>query len=145
MRDVTVTRRQLAAALPDADPSSSTAPVTQGASERLLLCLEELASNALRHGRPPVQVRVSAFDRFWLLEVDDGAADTPPIPAVGRDAAEGGLGLHLVARICGSHGWTVSGTGKTTWARIDHSRDDIPREDPAWLPPVHGGSVQAAS
>jgi hypothetical protein len=45
---------------------------------------------------------------------------------VDRDAAEGGLGLYLVARICGAHGWTVTGARKVTWARIDYTRDEAP-------------------
>jgi hypothetical protein len=51
--------------------------------------------------------------------VCDQAVDRPPTPATGRDAASGGLGLHLVARLCGAHGWDVSGGTKHVWGRID--------------------------
>jgi hypothetical protein len=68
----------------------------------------------------------------WLLEVSDAAADRPPSPAIGRDPAQGGLGLHLVARLCDAHGWTSDGHRKTVWARIDHTsagtRPARPRE-----------------
>jgi signal transduction histidine kinase len=110
--DVTILRRQLTALLRDGDQRWVTGPVSEGAEERLLLCVEELASNALRHGRPPVQVDLTAFDHYWLLAVADAAFELPPTPAVDRDAADGGLGLYLVARIAGAHGWTVEGSRK---------------------------------
>jgi signal transduction histidine kinase len=99
-------------------------PDTEGdgdALERLLLAFEELASNGLRHGRPPVQVSVTATDSSWLIDVTDSAHDRPPTPAVDRDAAEGGLGLYLVARLCSAHGWTVLHGRKHVWACIERA------------------------
>ena len=120
--DLTADRRQLAAALHDgARPPGA----EEGAVERLLLAYEELASNAVRHGRSPVEVTVTSSDTSWLLEVSDAAADRPPSPAIGRDPARGGLGLYLVARLCDAHGWTTDGHRKTVWARIDHTRTEI--------------------
>jgi two-component sensor histidine kinase len=95
--DLTAHRKQLAAALHDgARPPGA----DEGAVERLLLVFEELVSNALRHGHAPVRAEVTTFDHFWLIDVTDAAADQPPTPAVGRDAAHGGLGLRLVAGLC---------------------------------------------
>ncbi|MGY1631651.1 ATP-binding protein [Geodermatophilus sp. SYSU D01186] len=91
----------------------------QDHGERLLLAFEELVSNGLRHGRPPVEVAVIPAGSGWLLEVSDGATDRPPVPAIGRDAAEGGMGLGMVARICGAHGWSIAGDRKIVWARVD--------------------------
>ncbi len=87
--------------------------------EDLLLVFEELASNGLRHGRPPVRVVVASIPAGWLLDVSDAAADTPPVPAPDRDPATGGLGLPLVAALSAAHGWTVDGDRKHIWARID--------------------------
>ncbi|CCG03715.1 ATP-binding SpoIIE family protein phosphatase [Blastococcus saxobsidens] len=88
--------------------------------ERLLLVFEELVSNGLRHGGAPVQVVVTDTGTGWLIEVGDATGDVPPVPAVGRDAALGGLGLYLVAQIAGAHGWTADGDGrKVVWARAD--------------------------
>ena len=87
--------------------------------ERLVLVFEELGSNGLRHGRPPVRMTVTATRNGWLLDVSDLAVDRPPAPAVGRDPADGGLGLYLVARLCAAHGWTVQGGRKHVWACID--------------------------
>ena len=79
---LTADRRQLAAALHD---GARPAGADEGAVERLLLAYEELASNALRHGRGPVQITVTTIGASWLLEVSDASTDTPPSPAVGRD------------------------------------------------------------
>ncbi|MDK3256899.1 ATP-binding SpoIIE family protein phosphatase [Blastococcus capsensis] len=92
--------------------------------ERLLLVFEELVSNGLRHGGAPVQVVVTEPGDGWLIEVGDASGDVPPVPAVGRDAALGGLGLYLVAQIAGAHGWTAGGDGrKVVWARVDFTGD----------------------
>src|SRR5689334_10375705 len=63
---LTVGRRGLAAALHDgARPPG----VDEVAVEGLLLAYEELASNALRHGRGPVEVTVTSNDTSWWIEV----------------------------------------------------------------------------
>jgi signal transduction histidine kinase len=132
--DVTRIRRELADGLLHGDGRWDSAAVVEGAEERLLLCVEELTSNAVRHGRRPVQVDLTAFDHYWLLAVGDAAVETPPAPAVDRDAAEGGLGLYLVARICGAHGWTVEGSRKVAWVRIDYTLTEAPPEAVASVP-----------
>jgi hypothetical protein len=38
--------------------------------------------------------------------------------AVGRDPAQGGLGLQLVDRLCDSHGWLVDAERKHVWAHL---------------------------
>ncbi len=110
--DLTAHRRQLSAALRD------DAGADEFAVERLLLVFEELASNAVRHGRAPVTVTVTAGPDGWLLEVRDAATDRPPTPATDRDAAEGGLGLHLVARLAAAHGWELHGDHKLAWCSV---------------------------
>jgi serine phosphatase RsbU (regulator of sigma subunit) len=111
--------------------------------ERLLLAFEELVSNGLRHGRAPVQVALNTVDAGWLMEVTDADGGTPPVPAVGRDAALGGLGLYLVAQTCEAHGWTVDDDGrKTVWAQVQFTgappaaRPGPPAQPPAARPPA---------
>jgi anti-sigma regulatory factor (Ser/Thr protein kinase) len=92
-----------------------------GAAQRwddVLLAFEELASNGLRHGRAPVRATVVATGTGWHIDVTDAAVDRPPVPAVGRDAADGGLGLYLVARLASAHGWWSDGERKHVWARL---------------------------
>jgi anti-sigma regulatory factor (Ser/Thr protein kinase) len=88
-------------------------------SDRLLLVFEELASNGLRHGQPPVRAVVVTLPSGWLIEVSDAAVDESPEPAIGRDAADGGMGLFLVARLSSAHGWEVRDGRKFVWARVD--------------------------
>ena len=88
----------------------------ESAAERLVLAFDELASNALRHGQVPVVATVIAGSGGWLLDVSDRAPDHLPEPAVDRDPARGGLGLHLVARMSVAHGWYVDGRAKHVWA-----------------------------
>ena len=85
-------------------------------AEQLVLAFDELASNALRHGECPVVATVIAGSGGWLLDVSDHAAEVMPAPAVGRDPALGGLGLHLVARMSVAHGWYVDEGAKHVWA-----------------------------
>ncbi|MET0764374.1 MAG: ATP-binding protein [Blastococcus sp.] len=87
--------------------------------ERVLLVFGEVGSNGPRHGRPPVHVTVTATSLGWVLAVSDAAADRPPTPAVGRDPANGGLGLLIVARLCTAYGWDTREGRKTVWGRID--------------------------
>jgi anti-sigma regulatory factor (Ser/Thr protein kinase) len=93
--------------------------------ERLVLAFDELASNALRHGRIPVVATVVAGGDGWLLDVSDRAPDAGPTPAIDRDPAQGGLGLHLVARMAAAHGWFVDGGRKHVWARLTHSVEGL--------------------
>jgi hypothetical protein len=83
-------------------------------------------------------VELTTFDRFWLLDVSDAAGDRPPALAVGRDAAQGGLGLCMVAGLCGAYGWTIVDGRKHVWARIDYTR----AESPGCVPQPRGGTEQ---
>ncbi|MEV6825254.1 ATP-binding protein [Amycolatopsis sp. NPDC051102] len=83
-----------------------------------LMVVDELTSNALRHGSPPRQVRLLR-KRDWLsVEVDDTCIDPacprPPSPS-------GGHGLKLVAATSVSWGQWQRPTGKTVWAELDLS------------------------
>ncbi len=86
--------------------------------ERLLLAFEELTSNGLRHGRLPVRVHVSQSDSGWLIDVTDAAPDHAPTPALDRDPARGGLGLHLVARLSAAYGGWAHLDRKHVWACV---------------------------
>jgi anti-sigma regulatory factor (Ser/Thr protein kinase) len=81
------------------------------------LLVSELVTNAVRHGGPPVRVRVSCGG-------DDGAglqvavSDGNPHPPVRRDAApeaEGGRGVALVDILSDRWGVEHASSGKTIW------------------------------
>jgi anti-sigma regulatory factor (Ser/Thr protein kinase) len=116
--ELTTHRRQLAAALRAGGTPSGN---DDDAVDELLLAFEELASNALRHGGGQVRATVTDTGGSWLLDVSDAGVDRPPTPAIGRDAAEGGLGLYLIAQMCSAHGWMVDEERKHVWACVDHT------------------------
>jgi anti-sigma regulatory factor (Ser/Thr protein kinase) len=75
------------------------------AVEDYLLAVDEMTSNALRHGAPPVSLRlwVSA-DRIVCTIRDHGAGWDDPFagygPAHGADLSRGGMGLWLARQLC---------------------------------------------
>ncbi|HEY0403405.1 MAG TPA: ATP-binding protein [Blastococcus sp.] len=89
--------------------------------DQLILVLDEMASNALRHGGGEVRATVRLTDDAYLIEVSDQAAAAPPTPAVGRDPSEGGLGLYLIADMATEHGWYVEAGLKFVWALLPRS------------------------
>jgi anti-sigma regulatory factor (Ser/Thr protein kinase) len=86
--------------------------------DRLVLALDEMASNALRHGGGTVEAAVREAGSEYLIEVSDQAYTHPPVPAVGRDPSEGGLGLYLIAELATKHGWYVRDGCKHVWALL---------------------------
>ncbi|MGY2127769.1 ATP-binding protein [Blastococcus sp. SYSU DS0617] len=96
--------------------------VDPDALDQLILALDEMASNALRHGGGGrVEASVRSTDTGYLIEVSDAAAARPPRPAINRDPSEGGLGLYLIARMALRHGWYASARAKHVWALLPRS------------------------
>jgi anti-sigma regulatory factor (Ser/Thr protein kinase) len=108
----------LAAPQSATDDAEDAADAITDAVERLELVVEELTSNGRRHGRAPVRVAVHAADGGWLVSVTDAAPDRPPAPAIDRDPAAGGMGLHMVAHTAVACGWTPTDEDKTVWAVV---------------------------
>ena len=86
--------------------------------DQLVLALDEMASNALRHGGGDVRAVVRLTGDSYVIEVSDQAATAPPAPAVGRDPSRGGLGLYLIAELATDHGWYVRNGHKHVWALL---------------------------
>ncbi|MFJ7217898.1 ATP-binding protein [Amycolatopsis sp. NPDC098790] len=80
-----------------------------------IMVLDELVSNALRHGTPPRQVRLLRRTGWLRIEVDDSCRD----PACPRPPSEtGGRGLALVEHCTIAWGQDQRPAGKTVWAEI---------------------------
>jgi anti-sigma regulatory factor (Ser/Thr protein kinase) len=77
------------------------------------LILSELVTNAMRHARGPIRVRLIR-DRSLICEVGDASSTAPHL----RRAAttdEGGRGLFLVAQFAERWGTRYTPEGKVVW------------------------------
>jgi hypothetical protein len=86
--------------------------------ERSILVIDELASNALRHGTPPATLDLREAGDHWVVVATDSARDVLPTPAVARPAGQGGYGLYVVADLTSAHGVEIDGDRKHVWARL---------------------------
>lgn len=73
--------------------------------EDFLLAVDEMVSNAVRHGRPPVTLRLwTSADRIVCTIGDGGPGWDDPFagygPAHGHDLSRGGMGLWLARQLC---------------------------------------------
>ena len=83
----------------------------------VLLVLSELVTNAVRHGRGEVRVRMAREPHLVRIEV----ADDDPTPMRGRrfrSTRTSGRGLVLVSTICAQWGVDYEPDGKTVWADV---------------------------
>ena len=90
--------------------------------EPLLLVVSELVGNAVRHGRPPVQMLLRKTSRGVRVEVHDERSEAaPPVSgALPDDDAESGRGLYLVEAVSTETGVEqVPGDGKVVWATLE--------------------------
>jgi PAS domain S-box-containing protein len=77
------------------------------------LVISELVTNAIRHARSPIRLRLIR-DRALICEVSDGSS-TAPHPRLARELDEGGRGLLLVAQLTQRWGSRQTPHGKTIW------------------------------
>jgi anti-sigma regulatory factor (Ser/Thr protein kinase) len=112
VRDLRGLRRDLAARAADASLPAGSEP----ALEDFLLAVDEMTTNALRHGRPPVDLRLWADEKRLVCTVTDrGAGLQDPFigygPAHGDDLSLGGMGLWLARQLCDHVDITVTEDG----------------------------------
>jgi serine phosphatase RsbU (regulator of sigma subunit)/anti-sigma regulatory factor (Ser/Thr protein kinase) len=79
------------------------------------LMVSELVTNAIRHGAPPIQLRLIR-DHGLLCEVTDGSSTAPHLQR-SRALEESGRGLQLVCGLAQSWGTRQTATGKTIWCQ----------------------------
>ncbi|MFI5497116.1 ATP-binding protein, partial [Actinoplanes sp. NPDC051859] len=76
----------------------------------------ELATNAIRHGLAPTEIRLSKTGDLFLLDVTDHAPDTIPIPTTAQQTDIGGRGLTLTRSFSADMGWYITPPTKHIWA-----------------------------
>jgi GAF domain-containing protein len=79
------------------------------------LVVSELVTNAIRHGAPPIELRLIR-DHGLVCEVTDGSSTAPHLQR-SRTLDEGGRGLLLVCGLAQSWGTRQTGAGKTIWCQ----------------------------
>jgi anti-sigma regulatory factor (Ser/Thr protein kinase) len=85
-----------------------------------MMLTSELVTNAVRHGRGDVGLRISRNGDRLRIEVSDASPDVPePAPPAGTDE-ERGRGLHIVDALAAD--WGIyphdPGLGKTVWFEL---------------------------
>lgn len=83
----------------------ATVDASEDVLDDFLLAVYEMTSNALRHGRPPVGLRLWVSDDRVVCTVSDcGSGFDDPFagygPAHGEDLSRGGMGLWLARQLC---------------------------------------------
>jgi len=95
----------------------------------IVLCVSELVTNAVIHGRPPIQLRLRGDAEHVVLEVSDRA---PYLPRLLRPTFEDehGRGLQLVALIADRWGTRPTPDGKSVWCVFSRHGRHSPSGDP---------------
>ncbi|WP_236809027.1 ATP-binding protein [Amycolatopsis albispora] len=83
--------------------------------------LDELASNAIRHGSAPRRVLLRRSPELLRIEVSDSSPAPAAYRAPGND---GGRGLRMVDAYATSWGQAAHEGGKTVWAEVTLSPVD---------------------
>jgi len=94
-------------------------PAVEDVVDGAILIIDELASNALRHGTPPSNLHIGDEEGRWVVIVTDGAPDRPPTPARDRPAGQGGYGLYVIADLAAGHGVHYEPDRKHVWACLN--------------------------
>jgi anti-sigma regulatory factor (Ser/Thr protein kinase) len=90
----------------------------------IVLCVSELATNALVHGVPPgrgflLRLLPLPYDGGVRVEVHDSGDGVPAIPQADvREPGEGGRGLLLVSELADKWGVGERNPGKTVWCEF---------------------------
>lgn len=86
------------------------------------LIVSELVTNAVRYGRPPVELRL-ILDRGLTCEIRDGSTTAPYMKYAGA-VDEGGRGLFIISQLASLWGTRYAAEGKTVWSEQAISGQD---------------------
>jgi anti-sigma regulatory factor (Ser/Thr protein kinase) len=96
----------------------------------VVLCVSELATNALVHGVPPGRgflLRLSHCGDGVRVEVHDSGDGVPAVPLDRAEPAEGGRGLLLVSELADKWGVEERAPGKIVWCEVGVARGRLLR------------------
>ena len=118
LRGLSSVRRQVGEFLRTSLPPALGDGVVDDAVDSAVLVIDEMTSNALRHGRPPLDLHIGDEPGRWTVVVTDAAPDLVPVPAVNRPAGAGGYGLYVITDLTASHGVHYERDRKMVWATV---------------------------
>lgn len=105
--------------------------------DNAVLAVSELVTNAVRHGLPPLGLRLSKRASQVRMDVSDARADGLPTAGRSADDDESGRGLSIIKAVSDQSGSEhIPGDGKNVFASWDLSTEDVdtaaslPRKDP---------------
>ena len=90
-------------------------------TDRLLVIVNELVSNAIDHARTTCEITVRHTRSLVRVLVTDDSPLPPRIPPFDVNAARG-RGLLMVKALASRWGWTARHRGKTVWAAVNCSQ-----------------------
>jgi len=89
----------------------------------IVLLVSELVTNAVIHGRSPIELRLRRARRHVVLEIHDGARFLPrKLRPTAED--EHGRGLQLVTILADRWGIRPTADGKSVWCMFELDRED---------------------
>lgn len=106
----------------------SVEPVTGNAA---LDVAHELVTNAVQHGRPPIQLTLEQSSAELRVTVADAEPTAARLLPYRPGVSERGLGLRLIAQLSDDWGQRTDANGKSVWATIRYrpTRRGRPRVD----------------
>lgn len=120
-----------------------------GREDDVLLCVSELATNALVHGAPPGRgflLRLLPYDDGGVrVEVHDSGGGVPAVPEAADvpEPGEGGRGLLLVAELADKWGVGERDPGKVVWCEFATAHA-LPPRSPRSSPVPPGSTHRSA-
>ena len=90
--------------------------------DALLLCTSELVTNALLHGRPPMELEILVQDSCVRIAVRDAGAGLVERRRRVRPDTLSGRGLGIVEVLSAAWGCDPTATGKVIWFEFDRVR-----------------------
>ena len=97
-------------------PDAATDSPLGDVPERMVLVATELATNAIRHGLTPTEVRLLRTGDTFVLDVADHDPDSIPEPAEASVNDMGGRGLIIARSFSLDVGWYSTPVTKHVWA-----------------------------
>jgi len=85
------------------------------------LAVSELVSNAVVHGRDPLDVRLTLMRESVRINVHDGNPLPPRVRTPSPSGLSGGRGLRIVAAVSDHWGYVLTRRGKNVWCELSLS------------------------